>query len=147
MIQITPQRRILLAVGPAAFRRGIDGLACLCREALKADPFSGTAFVFRNRRGAALRVLVYDGQGMWLCHKRLSKGRFRWWPAAGGDAARTLDAHELQLLVWNGNPERAGAAPMWRPVAARAPRGKAQEKKGKNPCGSIFPPLSLPRLN
>jgi transposase len=120
MIQITPQMRILLAVEPVDFRRGIDGLACLCREALKADPFSGTAFVFRNRRGAALRVLVYDGQGMWLCHKRLSKGRFRWWPAAGGDAARTLDAHELQLLVWNGNPERAGAAPMWRPVAARA---------------------------
>src|SRR2546428_83296 len=114
MIQITPQMRILLAVEPVDFRRGIDGLACLCREALKADPFSGTAFVFRNRRGAALRVLVYNGQGMWLCHKRLSKGRFRWWPAAGGGAARTLDAHELPLLVWDGKPERAGAAPRWR---------------------------------
>jgi transposase len=120
MIQITPHMRILLAVEPVDFRRGIDGLARLCRETLASDPFSGTAFVFRNRRGTAVRVLVYDGQGMWLCHKRLSQGRFRWWPEASGDGARSLGAHELQLLLWNGNPERAGAAPLWRPVAAGA---------------------------
>jgi transposase len=120
MIQITPQMRILLAVEPVDFRRGIDGLARLCRESLAADPLSGTAFVFRNRRGTALRVLVYDGQGMWLCHKRLSEGRFRWWPQHQGDASRTLGAHELQLLLWNGNPEGADAAPMWRPVAVGA---------------------------
>lgn len=118
MIQITPQMRILLAVEPVDFRRGIDGLSRLCRESLSADPLGGTAFVFRNKRGSAVRVLVYDGQGMWLCHKRLSEGRFRWWPGQKGEASRTLDAHELQLLLWNGDPERAGAAPMWRRVAA-----------------------------
>ena len=120
MIQITPQMRILLAVEPVDFRRGIDGLSRLCRETLAADPLSGTAFVFRNRRGTAVRVLVYDGQGMWLCHKRLSESRFRWWPDHGGGAARRLDAHELQLLLWNGNPEGANTAPMWRPVAVEA---------------------------
>ena len=72
MIQITPQMRILLAVEPVDFRRGIDGLSRLCRESLGADPLSGTAFVFRNRRGTAVRVLVYDGQGMWLCHNQPS---------------------------------------------------------------------------
>jgi hypothetical protein len=71
MIQITPQMRILVAVEPADFRKGIDGLARLCKEALKRDPFGGGVFVFRNRRATAVKVIVYDGQGFWLCHKKL----------------------------------------------------------------------------
>ena len=84
MLQITPQMKILVAVEPTDFRRGIDGLARLCQAALRQDPFVGTVFVFRNRKGTALKVLMYDGQGFWLCHKRLSQGRFPWWPSAGG---------------------------------------------------------------
>ena len=80
MIQVTPQMRVRVAIEPVDFRKGIDGLARLCREQLEADPFCGAAYVFRNRRRTALRILIYDGQGMWLCHKRLSTGRFRWWP-------------------------------------------------------------------
>ena len=80
MIQITPQMRILVAVEPVDFRKGIDGLAQVCKDVLRQDPFSGWVFVFRNRPATALKVLVYDGQGFWLCHKRLSSGRFRWWP-------------------------------------------------------------------
>lgn len=114
MIQITPQMRILLAVEPADFRKGIDGLARLCREALSSDPFSGALFVFRNRRRQALKALVYDGQGFWLFQKRLSKGHFGWWPEEGRAGACRLDVHELQLLLWNGNPSRCAAAPMWR---------------------------------
>ena len=76
MLQITPQMKILVAVEPADFRRGIDGLARLCQQALHEDPFAGTVFVFRNRKGTALKVLMYDGQGFWLCHKRLSQGAF-----------------------------------------------------------------------
>jgi transposase len=116
MIQITPQMRILLAVEPADFRKGIDGLAQLCRQRLQSDPLGGAMFVFANRRRSALKILVYDGQGFWLCQKRLSQGRFAWWPQAGG-AAATLNVHELQLLLWNGNPSRAQAAPMWRALA------------------------------
>ena len=71
MIQITPQMRILVAIEPADFRRGIDGLACVCKEVLHQDPFGGWLFVFRNRRATAVKVLVYDGQGFWLCHKKL----------------------------------------------------------------------------
>ena len=71
MIQITPQMRVVVAVEPADFRKGIDGLARLCQEALSHDPFGGWVFVFRNRRATALKVLVYDGQGFWLCHKKL----------------------------------------------------------------------------
>ena len=54
MIQLTPQMRLLVALKPVDFRRGIDGLSQVCREVLAADPFSGTVFVFRNRRRTAL---------------------------------------------------------------------------------------------
>ena len=50
LIQITPQMRVLVAIEPVDFRKGIDGLARLCRDQLKSDPYSGTVFVFRNRR-------------------------------------------------------------------------------------------------
>lgn len=118
MIQITPQMRLLIAVEPADFRRGIDGLARMCRESLKIDPFSGTVFVFRNRRGTAVKILAYDGQGFWLCQKRLSKGRFRHWPGRAGAVQHELLAHELQVLLAGGHPERTHAAPQWRPVQA-----------------------------
>lgn len=122
MLSIAPQMRILAAVEPADFRKGIDGLAGICRNVLREDPFSGCVFVFRNRRATALKVLVYDGQGFWLCQKRLSKGRFQWWPtSAGGSvgpsaaaAVRELEARELQLAVWNGDPSRGAMKPLWR---------------------------------
>jgi transposase len=115
MIQITPQMRILVAVEAVDFRKGIDGLARVCREALAADPFCGGLFVFRSRRQTALRILVYDGQGFWLAHKRLSKGRFRWWPTSAS-AATTLEAHQLQRLIVAGDPAARDAAPVWRCV-------------------------------
>ncbi len=80
MIQITPQMRVLVAIPPADFRRGIDGLARLATSELSGDPFSGSVFVFRNRRATSIKILVYDGQGFWLCQKRLSTGGFRFWP-------------------------------------------------------------------
>lgn len=116
MIQLTPQMRILLAVDPVDFRRGIDGLARCCREELSEDPFSGCVFVFRNRRATAIKLLAYDGQGYWLLQKRLSLGKFGWWPTSATQRALRLEAHELQLLLWNGNPDRAEAAPFWRRV-------------------------------
>src|SRR5712692_4180802 len=104
MIQITPQMRILVAIEAVDGRKGIDSLARLCREKLQADPFSGCLVFFRSRRGTSIRILVYDGQGFWLAHKRLSKGRFRWWPTAA-TAATTLEAHQLQRLIVAGDPQ------------------------------------------
>ena len=76
MIQVAPQMRILVAIESVDLRKGIDGLAQLCREKLGADPFSGCLFVFRSRRATAIKVLAFDGQGFWMAQKRLSKGRF-----------------------------------------------------------------------
>lgn len=120
MIQVTPQMRIMVAIEAVDFRRGIDGMAQLCREALKADPFSGTAYVFRSRRGKAIKILIYDGQGFWLCHKRLSQGRFRCWPSQSGSTSTMLQAHELQVLLYGGDPSTTRSAPVWRQVCLLA---------------------------
>lgn len=119
MIQVTPQMRILVAIEPADFRKGIDGLARVCRIELEKDPMSGTVFVFRNRRATAIKALIYDGQGFWLCQKRLSSGRFRHWPS-GTKGSRALEAHELQVLLSAGDPGSAKGAPQWRPVSIPA---------------------------
>jgi transposase len=115
LIQIAPQIRILVAIEAIDGRKGIDAIAQLCREKLNADPFSGYVFIFRSRSGTSIRVLQYDGQGFWLATKRLSKGRFPRWPT-GAEPARTLQAHQAQLLLAAGNPETE-AAPVWRPVS------------------------------
>lgn len=115
MLQITPQMKIRVAVEPVDFRKGIDGLAAICKAELKHDPFAGAVFVFRNRRATAIKVLIYDGQGFWLCHKRLSEGRFRWWPSSKG-ATKQLASHQLSVLFCAGNPDRTAAAPPWRSV-------------------------------
>ena len=116
MLQLTPPSRILLATEPVDFRKGIDGLAALCRHVLTQNPLSGTVFVFRNRAGTALKILMYDGQGFWLCTKRLSQGRFTWWPKTQ-DASTHLSARELAIVLWNGNPQQAGMADDWRQLA------------------------------
>jgi len=115
MIQVTPQMRVLVAVEAVDFRRGIDGLARVVREQLSADPFSGCVFVFRNRAATAVKLLVYDGQGYWLAHKRLSADRFRYWPSrADGERSRGLLAHELSVLLRAGDFEKVRGAPDWR---------------------------------
>jgi transposase len=121
MIQLTPQMRILVAIAPVDFRRGIDGLAGTCRQTLSADPFSGAVFVFKNRRATAIKILAYDGQGFWLCMKRLSKSCFRYWPTSAAEPQQRLFAHELQVLLAGGDPNATRAAPQWRPIVAPAP--------------------------
>jgi transposase len=112
--------KILLATEPQDFRKGIDGLSRVCREELEADPFTGTVFVFTNRRRTTIRFLIYDGQGYWLATKRLSMGRFRWWPRGAGERTVKLGAHELQVLMYNGDPSGTRAAPAWRELSLGA---------------------------
>jgi transposase len=121
MMAVTAQMRVLVCVAAVDFRKGIDGLARVCREALSTDPFSGTMFVFRSRRATAIKILVYDGQGFWLCQKRLSEGRFRYWPGEAGAVHRELLAHQLQVLLAGGNADAASSAPTWRRIEGRTP--------------------------
>jgi transposase len=116
VIQVAAQTRILVAIEPVDFRCGIDGLARVCRERLETDPFQGAVFVFRNRARSALKLICFDGQGYWLCHKRLSQGRLRWWPTRSGERAAALLAHELQVLLCGGDPTATRALPAWKPL-------------------------------
>lgn len=101
---------------PVDFRKGIDGLAALCRQVLDDNPLGVAIDVFRNRTGTTLKLLAYDGQGFWLCTKRLWQGRFRWWPTPTTPRV-PLSARELSILLWNGFPDRAQMAPEWRAVS------------------------------
>ncbi len=117
MIQITPQMRIFAAVSFVDFRKGIDGLVSCCKQLLHKDPFSGALFLFRNRQKTSLKILVYDGQGFWLCTKRLSKGSFQWWPENSLKTSTIqMQANELQTLLWNGNPCSAVFSEPWRKI-------------------------------
>ncbi len=91
---------------------------CRLKTRVEEDPFGGWVFVFRNRKATAVKLLIYDGQGFWLCHKRLSSGRFPWWPSGrnSGEVAQTLSAHQLQVLLSAGDPTTTQAAAAWRPV-------------------------------
>lgn len=118
MLQITPHMRIFLAVEPVDFRKGIDGLIGVCNELFCLDPFSGYVFVFFNKKRTSLKILVFDGQGFWLCLKRLSRGRFRRFVSPDGKQVHPLLAHELQIIVANGNPKEVHAAPAWRSIVS-----------------------------
>ena len=117
MLQLIPQSRIFLAIQPVDFRKGIDGLGAVCRQVLGDNPLEGAIYVFRNRSHTALKLLLYDGQGYWLLMKRLSQGRFTWWPQSP-DARVPLSARERIIVLWNGDPERAQMAHDWRRVAS-----------------------------
>lgn len=113
MIAITPHMRILAATGPVDFRKGIDSLAAVCRKVLCSDPFSGYLFVFVNSKKTSIKILVYDGQGFWLCQKRLSKGRFCFWPESASHSL-SLEATQLLSLIYNGNVKTKTS--MWKKI-------------------------------
>ena len=117
MLQLNAKNKILLAVTPADFRKGIDGLAAICNKHLLHDPFEGTIFVFKNRARNAVKILLYDGQGFWLCHKRLSKGKLKWWPKSS-KVSHAINATQLQILLYNGDPDSAKCAPQWRQISS-----------------------------
>ena len=89
-------------------------MAAVCRQKLSTDPMTGVLVVFISRRRHAIKCLVYDSQGFWLCQKRLSKGRFTGWPKAD-EASLRWDPLQLQALLWNGDPPQAAA--VWKSVS------------------------------
>ena len=98
MIAITQAHKIYIACQAVDFRTGIDGYAALCRSQLQLNPFSGHCFIFRNKRRTAIKVLLYDGTGFWLCHKRLSKGQFKQWPSQANQVV-LINSKQLSLLL------------------------------------------------
>jgi transposase len=115
MLQITAKHKIFIAVQAIDFRCGIDGLAGLCRRQWQLDPMSGHFFIFRNRKGNAIKIITYDSQGYVLCQKRLSAKTFNHWPRAQ-QSLMTLTPAQLQVLFYNGDPTTVVTAPPWRTI-------------------------------
>ena len=80
-------------------RIGFDGLFGLVRDTLGEDPFSGHLFVFANRNRTRIKILVWDGSGLWVCAKRLERGRFAWPPAGAEDKRIAMRGEELTMLL------------------------------------------------
>lgn len=97
MFGLGPATRIYLAAEATDMRKGFEGLYGLVRDRLECEPLSGHIFVFSNAQRNRLKLLFYDGSGLWVCAKRLERGRFRW-PKAEGEKV-LLSHHELTLLL------------------------------------------------
>ena len=113
MISPGSATRIFLAAGATDLRRGFDGLSELVRDRLQGDALSGHWYVFCNRRRTRIKVLYFDGSGLWLCTKRLGRGAFSW-PTLDSSAVVHLTAEELALLVGGIELERARNKDWWR---------------------------------
>ena len=99
MFGLGPATRVYLAAGATDMRKGFEGLYGMARDRLVCDPLSGHVFVFANARRNRLKLLFWDGSGLWVCAKRLERGRFRWPEAAAGQVKVTLSQEELALLL------------------------------------------------
>jgi transposase len=100
---------IWLVVAPVDMRRGVDGLSLYVQEVLGESPCAGSAFLFRNARGNRLKVLVWDGAGVWLCQRRLHQGRFAW-PKPGEPRCLVTEA-QWEWLVAGVDWQRLSASP------------------------------------
>jgi len=98
MLHLTADSNILLAIEPVDFRKQIDGLASLCELHLKQEPRSGALFVFINRTKTMIRILCYQDNGFWLSTKRLSRGRYLYWPKGDGSTYPLHAAKLTQIL-------------------------------------------------
>jgi len=94
-----PATKVYVATGATDMRKGFDGLYGLVRDELVQDPLSGHLFLFANARRTRLKLLFWDASGLWVCAKRLGKGRFHWPEAAPGTRSVKLRAEELAMLV------------------------------------------------
>lgn len=91
--------RIYLATGATDMRKGFEGLYGLVRDRLQCAPLSGHVFLFCNAQRNRLKLLLWDGTGLWVCAKKLSKGRFRWPAPQTGEVKVVLSHEELAMLL------------------------------------------------
>jgi len=115
MLQINSQTKIFVGLNPVDFRLGIDGLCAFIKQYFNLNPLEGAMFAFTNTRRSGIKFLIYDGQGYWFCYKRLSQGRLRWWPSGDGDVS-SIDARNLLLLIYNGDPGQVKFKANWKNV-------------------------------
>jgi len=98
VLTLPPSVKVFLAAGPADMRKSFDGLSGLVKGVLAQDPLSGHLFVFCNRKRDRLKILYFDGSGLWVFAKRLERGTFAW-PDTAAEARVEMRTSELALLL------------------------------------------------
>ena len=116
MISLTPATRIFLASGATDLRKSFEGLAVLVSHRFKEDPLSGHLYVFTNRRKNRIKLLYFDGTGVWVCAKRLAEGSFAW-PKSTDPGALRIAAEELTLLLAGIDLDQTRTREWWRQAA------------------------------
>lgn len=124
MFGLGPATRIYLAAGATDMRKGFEGLYGLARDRLLWEPLSGHIFLFCNAQRNRLKLLFWDGSGLWVCAKRLEKGRFRW-PEAEGEQPKVLLRHEELALLLGGIDLSQTRRRPWHRVIAPAEKKSA----------------------
>jgi len=94
-----PATKIYLAAGATDMRKGFDGLYALVRNRLELETLSGHVFLFSNAQRNRMKLIYWDGSGLWVCAKRLERGRFRWPRAEAGQTKIVLSHEEMAMLV------------------------------------------------
>jgi transposase len=119
MIPFSPATRIYLAAGATDLRKSFEGLSDLVTHQFQEDPLSGHVYVFANRKRNRIKLLYFDGTGIWVCAKRLGQGCFAW-PKTQEPGALRILAEELTLLLSGIDLEKTRARAWWR----KAPIGQ-----------------------
>jgi transposase len=99
MFGLGPATKVFVGVEATDMRKGFEGLYGVVRDELGKDPLSGHLFLFANKARTRLKILFWDGSGLWVCAKRLEKGRFHWPEAEAGASSVRLRQEELSALV------------------------------------------------
>ena len=113
MISLSVATRVFIVTGSTDMRKSFNGLYAIIKHRLEADPTSGHVYVFCNRLRNRIKLLLWDGSGLWVCAKRLERGRFSWeWPM---DEPGVRIAHEeLSLLLGGIDLSEAGTRRWYR---------------------------------
>ena len=127
MFGVGTATRVYLALGATDMRKGFEGLHGLVRQRLELDPLSGHLFLFCNRSRTRLKVLFWDGSGLWVCAKRLEKGRFSWPQVSGPTVKAAINGVELSLLLGGIDLSKTRRRAWWR----KEPGGEQNEKAGE----------------
>lgn len=113
MLGFNGNLKVWVATSPCDMRKSFDGLSALAREQLKSDPLSGAAFVFTNKRRTLVKILYWDGSGLWVVAKRLEKGTFSWPEDSGGGRRKIGLSPTALAMLTDGVQLRDGCKRAW----------------------------------
>ena len=111
-----PIAKAFIKIRSIDFRKGMDSLIGFVNQILMQDPRSGAAFVFKNASSTGIKILYYDGQGFWLCHKRLSKGKLMHWPKSESETL-SVNSQELFVVIFDGDISGVRFRPVFQKIA------------------------------